>query len=482
MLVSQRVASYLRQAQKALEKRDFVLAEGLERQANQSIKNGEDFFAVQAARAQRLYAMGLFDEVISMQILLEKENFADNLYGVEILFLIAQSFAQQGEKNKALEMLDKTIERSKAKFKYTVVAERAKIAKALLLLKDNQKKDALQLLKETKQQAQFIGNTQTVNSVDALLIQIEKSDVVEVQAYEEHGNHNDINEDLLDSTLKELNSLIGLKSAKQGIENLVSLIRIQKKRSQNGLLPVAISHHMVFVGSPGTGKTTVARLFGRLLFALGILKTEKLVEVSRAELVAGYVGQTAEQTDSVINQALDGVLFVDEAYSLTQNNDKGDFGHEAVNQLLKRMEDDRDRLAVVFAGYQEPMQKFIASNPGLHSRIGETIVFENYSASELEQIFLKMCIKSEYQLDALAKDALQKGCQNLVKRSDRDFGNARTIRNVFEDALLFQAKRLTLLQSQSRKQLETLTGTDIEKAIDVNQSPSRDKGSVLDKE
>jgi hypothetical protein len=265
--------------------------------------------------------------------------------------------------------------------------------------------------------------------------------------------------------LAELDALVGLKDVKARIRALAEFMRVQGVRAQAGLERVPVSQHLVFTGSPGTGKTTVARLFGRLLHSLGVLETSKLVEVSRADLVAGFVGQTATKVDQAVDEALDGVLFIDEAYALTESGSEQDFGNEAVTQLIKRMEDDRDRLAVIVAGYSGPMAEFLASNPGLQSRVGEVIAFADYGPDELAQIFTGFCSAADYDLTPAAVAHLDALLRDLHATRTPRFGNARTMRNLFEDAIVAQAGRLTDAGPDDVARLRALEPPDLDAAL-----------------
>jgi tetratricopeptide (TPR) repeat protein len=244
------------------------------------------------------------------------------------------------------------------------------------------------------------------------------------------------------AVLAELDGLIGLAAVKAEVRRLAELLRIGSLRRAAGLKTVQVSLHLVFQGGAGTGKTTVARLFGRLYKSLGLLATDRVVEVTREDLVSGYIGQTATKTAAAVDEALDGVLFLDEAYGLVRPDSQGDFGPEAVVELLKRMEDDRDRLAVIAAGYPHEMTEFLATNSGFRSRFGETIHFEDYGPAELVEIFETFATAADYELHPDARAELQRVMERLHAARDRYFGNARTARNLFDDVIAHQAERL----------------------------------------
>jgi stage V sporulation protein K len=255
--------------------------------------------------------------------------------------------------------------------------------------------------------------------------------------------------------IKELEELIGLSNVKEQIFSLINLLKAQDLRKKNNLKVINVSLHSVFSGSPGTGKTTVARLYAGILKQLGVLKKGHLVEVDRSELVAGYLGQTAIKTEEIINKAIDGVLFIDEAYSLSSSN-SDTYGDEAINVLLKRMEDDRDRLVVIVAGYTHEMEGFINSNPGLQSRFNRYIEFEDYNAFELTKIFESLIIKNEYKLDNLAKDKIFQHFDSITKNNSKDFGNGRYVRNLFEHVIQEHANFITKIPNPTEVDLETI--------------------------
>lgn len=259
--------------------------------------------------------------------------------------------------------------------------------------------------------------------------------------------------------LAELNSLIGLERVKQDVDSLRNLIKIQAIRKQQGLPNTSVSYHCVFSGNPGTGKTTVARIVAGIYKELGILKKGHLIEVDRSKLVGEYVGQTAPKTNKVIDEALDGVLFIDEAYSLV--GEGSDYGAEAIATLLKRMEDDRDRLVVILAGYTNEITEFIDSNPGLQSRFNRYIQFDDYSAEELTEIFKHNLRKSRYKIKRDAFEKLQNVIESAVASRDKNFGNARYVRNLFEKVVQNQANRLAKMESIDNDELSIITREDI---------------------
>jgi len=260
--------------------------------------------------------------------------------------------------------------------------------------------------------------------------------------------------------MEELSSLIGLKSVKEEIESLYNYIKIQKIRIEKGIKSPPLSYHCVFTGNPGTGKTTVARIVAQIYKELGILKKGHLVETDRSGLVAEYVGQTAIKTNSIIDKAIDGVLFIDEAYSLSEGG-QGDFGKEAISTLIKRMEDDRERLVVILAGYSSNMDDFINTNPGLQSRFSRYIDFPDYSEEELLQIFLQNAKKGDYVLDENALTLLRGVLHDAIVHKDKNFGNARYVRNLFEKCIQNQANRLSEEKIVDKEKLCLLTAKDI---------------------
>lgn len=255
----------------------------------------------------------------------------------------------------------------------------------------------------------------------------------------------------VDQCLAELDKMVGLSKVKQQVRDLVNLIRVQREREARGLTVSPRSYHMVFTGNPGTGKTTVARLIGKIYAGLGVVSKGNVVEVDRMALVGQWIGHTAKLTDARINEARGGVLFIDEAYGLIPEGDGNDFGKEAVECLLKRMEDYRDDLVVIVAGYTEPMERFLDSNPGLRSRFKNHIRFEDYTPAELVRILQQKCDEEGYILQPAASGLFQ----YLVTEKLRDpafresYSNGRYARNVFEEMLKAQSRRLTQINIQA---------------------------------
>ena len=263
-----------------------------------------------------------------------------------------------------------------------------------------------------------------------------------------------------DELMEQLDSLVGLETVKKEVKNLINLVKVRKLRQENDLPVPPMSFHMVFLGNPGTGKTTVARLISGLYAAIGVLSKGQLIEVDRSGLVAGYVGQTALKTQEVIQSALGGVLFIDEAYSLSSGGEN-DFGREAIETLLKAMEDHRDDLVVIVAGYTGPMEKFIHSNPGLESRFNRYFFFPDYDGNQLTEIFRMQCKKNSYTLTPEADEAALKMFTRLYEERDENFGNGRDVRNCFEDMVVRQSNRVAGMENPGKEDLIKVLPEDL---------------------
>lgn len=287
---------------------------------------------------------------------------------------------------------------------------------------------------------------------------------------------------ILEQAMAELNDLVGMDNIKEEVKTLANFLKVQKIRQDRGLATTSVSLHAVFCGPPGTGKTTIARLTSRIFQGLGFLKKGHLVETDRAGMVAGYIGQTAKRVDELVNSALDGVLFIDEAYALVPGDSGRDFGQEAVDVLLKRMEDYRDQLVVIVAGYTDEMTEFVESNPGLKSRFNRYFYFTDYTPEELLKIFEKFCGKSHFKLTDATRERLIKLFEELYIHRDRTFGNARIVRNLFEKSIELQANRLAVLSSFTDDVLTTLLPEDIPTQFSSDRLADAKKAAANDDE
>ena len=295
--------------------------------------------------------------------------------------------------------------------------------------------------------------------------------------YEEHKglkvtltyvSNNEKDSNVIMNPIDYLDSLIGLNEVKEEVKSLANFVRLNQLRKNKGMKQPLISYHCVFTGNPGTGKTTVARIVASIYKELGVLKKGHLVETDRSGLVGQYIGHTAPKTNEIIDSALDGVLFIDEAYSLSSYEGKNDFGQEAISTLLKRMEDDRDRLVVIVAGYTAEMEDFIKSNPGLKSRFVNYIHFPDYSSEELFDIFNYEAQENGFIVDEAAKRELKTALDAVVSKHDRDFGNGRFVRTLFEESIRAQANRLSSNLEFSEEDLSLLTSDDLLAALSHN--------------
>lgn len=264
----------------------------------------------------------------------------------------------------------------------------------------------------------------------------------------------------LPELLAELNELIGLNKVKEKVNNLIAYQKVQRLRENQGLITAKKTLHLAFTGKPGTGKTTVARIVGRIYKQIGLLTKGHFIEVSRTDLIAGYQGQTALKVKKVIEKAKGGVLFIDEAYSISENDHSDSYGRECLTELTKALEDYRDDLVVIVAGYTEPMNKFFESNPGLKSRFNTFIEFDDYTADELEEILTMMCKNNDYILSEEARSRIKQALNNQVAAKDEHFANGRLVRNIYDDIVMSHAKRVVDIDEPSDEILSLITGED----------------------
>lgn len=354
-----------------------------------------------------------------------------------------------GKENNYLDKVNNIIEN------HTDTKSVAELYKSIFLLQQANKRNKLTplLMKDLSDNlASFLGYTYLFDTLEKELGQQKKSS--------------------LNDLLAKLNQLVGLERVKKEVSRLIIYQKVQSKRKESGLNIPKRTLHMAFMGNPGTGKTTVARIIGRMYYQLGLLSKGHFLEVSRTDLIAGYQGQTALKVKNVIEKAKGGVLFIDEAYSITENENTDSYGRECLTELTKALEDSRDDLIVIVAGYTEPMNHFFESNPGLKSRFNYFINFENYSSTELLDIFETLARKDDYHTDDKLKEVLLNYFNEKLESNLTNFSNGRFVRNLYEDLIMNQAVRLNQSEAVSSKELTLLIKDDF--CINENRSSDID--------
>ncbi len=497
--MADRFDSYLRHAAELLRSGDLSRAEGLERLARQTLERlgsppalAAKLHALRGDRAMRQADYPQAEEAFGEAVAALREAGGEPREVFELLHRLGLARSHQGHEERAIEAFDEALAVGASIGPAYSPAAYAHIARAESLRRLSRRADAEESLRAAIAAAEHAPADSRERiaraarrALDALRPPSATGGPASPAAAAVAGQPArpprapldpaalKADDAAFDAVLAELDALVGLAAVKAEVRRLAELLRIATMRRAEGLKTVQVSLHLVFEGGAGTGKTTVARLFGRLYKSLGLLATDTVVEVSREDLVSGYVGQTATKTAAAVDSALDGVLFIDEAYGLVRPGSEGDFGPEAVVELLKRMEDDRSRLAVIAAGYPLEMTEFLASNSGFRSRFGDTIHFEDYGPAELVQIFEKFAADADYLLAPQAREELQRVMERLHAARDRYFGNARTARNLFDDVVAHQAERLLGSGSTpDRQALMELTAADVQAAsTDTAASP-----------
>ena len=333
---------------------------------------------------------------------------------------------------------------------------------ALLIIQEHSKEATVMLLKKIS----IIVDSDRYKSEIKRVAHIVNTNLIEYYGYCylqelcKSSCNSDYDSRTLDELLLELDHLIGLKDVKQKVNDLIAYQKVQKMRRENNLHSSKNTMHLAFTGNPGTGKTTVARIVGRIYKQIGLLSQGHFIEVSRTDLIAGYQGQTALKVKNVIEKAKGGVLFIDEAYSITENDHSDSYGRECLTELTKALEDYRDDLVVIVAGYTEPMNKFFDSNPGLKSRFNTFIEFPDYSIEELMNILIFICKENDYILDSLVCVKIKEHMENEINKNDQNFSNARLARNIFDDLVMNHAKRVVNIDCPSKETLSTIRCED----------------------
>lgn len=340
-----------------------------------------------------------------------------------------------------------------------------------------EKHDKMAIAKLVKMISDIV-ETQFISKEILLLTKVLKDNLIQYYGYysiQEIFNKNIIKEKNIDLTneeynikelMDELNELVGLKNVKEKVNDLFAYQKVKKLRKEAGLYTANNTMHLAFTGNPGSGKTTVARIVGRIYKQLGLLSKGQFIEVSRTDLIAGYQGQTALKVREVIERAKGGVLFIDEAYSITENDQSDSYGRECLTELTKALEDYRDDLVVIVAGYTEPMNNFFSANQGLKSRFNNFIEFDDYNIQELEEILEMMCRKNNFVIDKVAKEKIRKLLEkNIVDLKD-NFSNGRFVRNIYEDLIMNHARRVAKLEMINREILQQIIVDDVNVELD----------------
>lgn len=324
---------------------------------------------------------------------------------------------------------------------------------------------------------QVIINTNQIDKRTIEMVKIVKDNLINFYGHQRineicndksklHFSNNEEKEKSLSELQEELELLVGLKSVKAKVNDLIIYQKVQLLREFHGLSISKNTLHLAFTGNPGTGKTTVARIVGRIYKQIGLLSKGHFIEVSRTDLIAGYQGQTAHKVKEVIERAKGGVLFIDEAYSITENDHSDSYGRECLTELTKALEDYRDDLVVIVAGYTEPMKKFFESNPGLRSRFNTFIEFEDYDSSELFNILNKMCMENDYILNSEASEKIKEYLNKFTSNKDEHFANGRFVRNIFDDLIMNHARRVAEMDNPSILELKEIQKRDVQSVMD----------------
>ena len=343
---------------------------------------------------------------------------------------------------------------------------------ATVIVEDNSKAATIALLKKISEAVdnpkQKIEAKKAAQVVNSSLIEFYGYSTIQgiCKPTEEPDGDTRTLQDLLD----ELDALVGLEKVKSKVQDLIVYQKVRKMRREKNLHSAKNTLHLAFTGNPGTGKTTVARIVGRIYKRIGLLSKGHFVEVSRTDLIAGYQGQTALKVKKVIEQAKGGVLFIDEAYSITENDHSDSYGRECLTELTKALEDYREDLVVIVAGYTEPMNKFFESNPGLKSRFNTFIEFHDYSSSELDEILYSMCKNNDYLLDDKAKEKIHVYFEQQTASKDENFANGRLVRNLYDDLVMNHARRVINLANPESVDLSTIKMDDFMFALDETEN------------